>query len=370
MKIVHALSTINKTGTFYGVESHALSLTIMQKARGHDLMVATNQHGYFTEACAKHNIPAIIEPILAPAAERGDRPDDRAIATLASHFSDFGAELVHGHSPSAAAQAFSAASKINRPCVFTLHAADRFVVKRFKQHKFSVIAVSKSHYEELKKMGFRSEDDLYFVPNGTSVIPREPGQPAESRRPGLMLVGNLNFTKGIDIALATMSVLRQRRGQDCPVLNIYGDTSDDEIERYLREFAVALGLADLVFFHGNQPGILQTCPASDILLVPSRAETGPLVVLEAMSRGMPVVAAKVGQVTDMLPDERYGRIVPTNSILVLADAIEATLADVASGRFDPELTITRHRNLFTDEIMVDRTEEVYERILQKESLAG
>jgi glycosyltransferase involved in cell wall biosynthesis len=47
-----------------------------------------------------------------------------------------------------------------------------------------------------------------------------------------------------------------------------------------------------------------------------------LVVLEAMSRGMPIVAADVGGVNEMLPDQQYGRVVPVESITELADAID------------------------------------------------
>lgn len=46
----------------------------------------------------------------------------------------------------------------------------------------------------------------------------------------------------------------------------------------------------------------------------------------------------------MLPDRRYGRIVPVNSITALADAIDSMLADIASGQFDPDLLVKRQQS--------------------------
>jgi L-malate glycosyltransferase len=97
--------------------------------------------------------------------------------------------------------------------------------------------------------------------------------------------------------------------------------------------------------------------------VPSRLEEGPLVVLEAMSRGMPIVTSDVGDVREMLPDQRYGRIVPVDSITEFADAIDSVLADIADGNFDPNLLKERHRELYTTEKMAERVEAVYENVL-------
>jgi glycosyltransferase involved in cell wall biosynthesis len=71
-----------------------------------------------------------------------------------------------------------------------------------------------------------------------------------------------------------------------------------------------LELNDVVRFHGFKLDVLEHCPNTDILVMSSRRETGPLVVLEAMSRGMPIVATAVGDVINMLPDRRYGRVIP------------------------------------------------------------
>jgi glycosyltransferase involved in cell wall biosynthesis len=99
----------------------------------------------------------------------------------------------------------------------------------------------------------------------------------------------------------------------------------------------------------------------------SRQETGPMVVVEAMSRGMPIVATDVGEVSEMLPDPRYGRVVPAASIVGLAEAAQDLLQDIHVGRFDPGLLIERHRSFYTTAKMAERTEEVYRQALRNYS---
>jgi glycosyltransferase involved in cell wall biosynthesis len=79
-----------------------------------------------------------------------------------------------------------------------------------------------------------------------------------------------------------------------------------------------------------------------------------------MSRGIAIVSTEVGEVADMLPDPRYGRIVPVDSLVALADAMESLLSDITEGTFDPDLLIQRHRTLYTDEKMAERVEMAYE----------
>jgi glycosyltransferase involved in cell wall biosynthesis len=201
------------------------------------------------------------------------------------------------------------------------------------------------------------ESEIYYVPNGTKAMPSG-GVPGDGP-PGLMFVGTLGLRKGIDIAILAMYVLRQRLGPQCPLLRVYGDGEQE----FFAEMAAVLGLGELVQFCGVQPGILERCPSTDVLIVPSRSETGPIVVLEAMSRGIPVVAADVGEVTEMLPDRRYGRIAPVNSIAAFADAACALLADLAAGQIDPALLIERHRTCYTNDQMARRIAAVYKRVL-------
>jgi glycosyltransferase involved in cell wall biosynthesis len=84
---------------------------------------------------------------------------------------------------------------------------------------------------------------------------------------------------------------------------------------------------------------------------------------------MPIVACNIGDVDEMLPDRRYGRVVPMNSILALADEIDSTLADIASGQFNPDPVIGRHQSQYSVEAMADRTAAVYQSAIARLELA-
>jgi glycosyltransferase involved in cell wall biosynthesis len=82
---------------------------------------------------------------------------------------------------------------------------------------------------------------------------------------------------------------------------------------------------------------------------------------------MPIVATEVGDVAKMLPDSRYGRVIPPDSVMALADAIESLLADVADGQFNPDLLIERHNSFYSTEKFAERTEAAYEQVILSRS---
>ena len=85
----------------------------------------------------------------------------------------------------------------------------------------------------------------------------------------------------------------------------------------------------------------------DVIVLPSRSEGVPLVLVEALAAGCLVVAAEAGSgVRDVLADGRLGRIVPVGDHLAQREAMSAAVSDVrAHRRNDPDLvreTVERH----------------------------
>ena len=359
MRVVHVTSSED---FITGIDTQVIALATAQRERGFSPVVMTDRPGFLTEACGLHGIPVTTEQGLKPDSSAWWPPQEKAVRSLMTAFSSRRAEVVHCHSRVAAAQAFSAGDRLQVPCVFTFHDTPGDLPHGMAEilgTRFTIICVSRIGLDYLKTEGAPA-GNLHYVPHGTELASPGHSVTPEAHRPNLILVGILEARKGVDIAVLAMRELTRRRRQDCPALNIYGTGSK---ERYFREMTGVLGLDSVIQFHGSQPGILQRCPATDILIVPSRAEAGPVVVLEAMSRGMPVVASDVGEVAEMLLDPRYGTIVPVDSAVALADAVDALLADISAGRFDPELLIARHRSFYTADKMAERTERVYENAL-------
>jgi glycosyltransferase involved in cell wall biosynthesis len=354
MKIAHVVTT-STPANIQGNERHVIYLAGMQRARGMNVAVVTNSNGLFFDLCEQDGIPVFVV---------GDAPGAAvSVKGILAKVKEVSPEIIHCHDLLTGMAVVTAANKFNAPCVITLHdaGADQIIYDLITAGrtglKFTLIAVCKSEFEVMQKSGMANLN-FHYVPNGTRAPSdaryRERGKAC---RPNLILVGNLGFRKGIDLAILAMVELHRRRGPDCPVLNIYGE---GEMDEYFTEMTKILDVRDVVKFHGIQMDVLDKCPISDVLIVPSRFETGPLVVLEAMSRGMPIVACDVGEVAEMLPDRRYGYVVPVNSIRTFADAMDSILTDIASGEFNAALLVERHQSQYSIDRMADRISAVYQ----------
>jgi glycosyltransferase involved in cell wall biosynthesis len=101
------------------------------------------------------------------------------------------------------------------------------------------------------------------------------------------------------------------------------DTLDGEIQR----LAIELGLDDQVRFLGfrTQRELHALMSAAHLLVMSSRHETGPLVLLEAAIAGVPAVGTAVGHLAEWSPAAALA--VPTADRMALADAIERLLRD-------------------------------------------
>jgi glycosyltransferase involved in cell wall biosynthesis len=101
----------------------------------------------------------------------------------------------------------------------------------------------------------------------------------------------------------------------------------------LRRRARAAGIGDRVWFPGPRTGVdlERSYAAADLLVLASRAETYGMVVTEALARGLPVVAAEVGGLTEALGHGadgiRPGTLVPPDDHAALGDALREWLTD-------------------------------------------
>jgi glycosyltransferase involved in cell wall biosynthesis len=164
-------------------------------------------------------------------------------------------------------------------------------------------------------------------------------------------VGRLAWVKAPDVALAAFAAANRADA----TLSFVGDGPD---RAALEAAAVRLGLAERVRFHGMVPDAWRALRGFDALLLSSRSEGTPMILLEAMHAEVPIVATAVGGVPDLL-DAQTARLVPTADPAGLGEAIAETLRDApaAAGRakaararlekdFAPEAWIARHIELY------------------------
>ncbi|MGQ4272597.1 glycosyltransferase family 4 protein [Terrihabitans sp. B22-R8] len=134
----------------------------------------------------------------------------------------------------------------------------------------------------------------------------------------LLYIGELRFLKGIDILLEAVAQLRT--GGLAPTLRIQGSGPDASA---IRERTSELGLDDLVTFAPPGP-IREALAASRIMVVPSRNESLPYVVLEAAAARQPLVATRVGGIPEIF-GPFAGRLVEPESADHMAMALRTAL---------------------------------------------
>lgn len=135
-------------------------------------------------------------------------------------------------------------------------------------------------------------------------------------KPLWVIAGRLEEQKGHDLLFEALSKL-VKAGLDFTLV-VAGEGSR---RHWLEQQALSLGLSPRVQFVGQVEDVGGLLAAADAVLLPSRWEGLPLVLLEAMARARPVVATAVGGVSDVLEDGVTGTLVPPNDVEALAEAL-------------------------------------------------
>jgi colanic acid/amylovoran biosynthesis glycosyltransferase len=236
---------------------------------------------------------------------------------------------------------------------FTGHANDLFVHREalgFKLREAAFVSsISRWHqgfYEEIAPGGARP------VIRCSVTVP-----PLAADGADIVSVGRLVAKKGFDLLIRAFARL-DRPGMR---LRIAGDGPERQA---LVALAEAEGVADHVDFLGAQPhaAALALIRSGAIFALPCRTSaTGdrdgiPVVLMEAMAAGKPVIAGQLETIAELVEDGKSGLLVPPDDVDALADALR-TLIDDTAGRTAMGLAGRAHvQNEFSDDINWDRLE--------------
>jgi glycosyltransferase involved in cell wall biosynthesis len=131
----------------------------------------------------------------------------------------------------------------------------------------------------------------------------------------------------------------------------------------LAESARRLGLAGRIVFTGFRLDVPELLAESAVSVLPSLSEGLSNTVLESMAAGVPVVATAVGGTPEAIEDGVSGLLVPARDPKALAAAIAALLANPERARALGEAGRRRVAERFSLDVMVRRTERLYEGLL-------
>ncbi len=154
-------------------------------------------------------------------------------------------------------------------------------------------------------------------------LPPPPGNPV----PVVALVAALSRRKGVDLALHIALEIK-KRAVPAKFL-IVGPWAEDDIRRESLDFVRQNGLEDLVSFPGSLPDPAAIYPPIDVLLVPSRRDPYPRVIMEALSYARPVVAADVDGIPDMLGPLAADSLAPPCDVPAFVERLLPLLQDPA-----------------------------------------
>jgi glycosyltransferase involved in cell wall biosynthesis len=175
-----------------------------------------------------------------------------------------------------------------------------------------------------------------------------------------LFIGTLRDLKGVDVYLKALALLR---GRDRPFRALVVGAGEPAEERRYREMAAASGLAREVSFLPPMPA-RQAFALARTVVVPSRAESMPYLVLEAAAAGRPLVATEVGGIPEILQGEPASLVQPSDPA-ALADALVLALAAPNRMAADAMLRRDRMKQKFSLAAMAAQTEDIYRAALER-----
>jgi O-antigen biosynthesis protein len=214
-----------------------------------------------------------------------------------------------------------AAHRLGKPSVWYIHEGHwgpNFFMDRYKPAMpgafplVSRVAVPCQFARELYA-SWLADKPVDIVPYG---VPTQdlPPPPANNQSIHVLQLGSFEARKGQDLALAAFRILND----DQFILHFVGNIQD---QNYRQQVVSHFADVRQVRYWDSIPkeqtaAIIADC---DMLIVPSRDEVTPMVILEAMALGKPVIAARICGIPEMIEDGKTGFLFEMDNVQELAN---------------------------------------------------
>lgn len=250
---------------------------------------------------------------------------------LADHLQRLGVGQLHVHFANAGTSVAMLASEISGiPYSITIHGPDELLspvqnnLGRKIAHARFVACIT--HFCRSQAMWFSDQEHwpkLKIVHCGV-----EPARYGANRKaqPGknLLFIGRLGPVKGATLLLDAFAALRDRHPE--ARLTLVGD---GPIRGELEAQARALGIDEVTTFTGylSQDDVAAKLAEADMLALPSFAEGLPVVLMEALASGIPVIASQIAGIPELVRDGETGFVVPAGDVETLTARLDQLLSD-------------------------------------------
>jgi glycosyltransferase involved in cell wall biosynthesis len=339
-----------------GLFRHVVDLVRGQTAAGHRVGIIADAMtgGARAEAALAQIAPLMTLGITrVPMSRHLGLRDVAAVRRVAQVIRTSGADIVHGHGAKGGAYARLAGTHALRaytPHGGSLHFNPRtpigfvyLTLERALLGRTDLILFESAYARDVyhARIGTPAAS-VQVIHNGVAAAEFAPVTPAVDAS-DVVFVGELRRLKGVDVLIEALSVLG---AEGRPVRATIVGSGPEGAE--FQTLARARGVA------ATFPGAL---PARDafargrLLVVPSRAESLPYIVLEAGAAGIPMLSTNVGGIPEVF-GPYSGQLLPAGDVASLAAAIGAALADPAATRASALALRERVRTHFSAELMV------------------
>jgi len=223
------------------------------------------------------------------------------------------------------------------------------------------VAVSRAVAEYYARCGLAGRR-VRVIPNGIHWNGTQPGEPLGRAVAIVRACGRLVETKGFDVLVRAAAILRDKGA----VLRI--EIIGEGPERARLEAKIkSLGLEDRVTLTGERDDARALIAGADIFVLPSFTEGLPLVVLEALYAGRPIVTTDLPGLRGVVQHGENALVVPAGMPGATAEAIMLLLARPELGRALGRAARARAREEFSIERTASSYLELYREVLEKRS---
>ncbi len=247
---------------------------------------------------------------------------------------------------------------------FVFHAEKFGYIRHALDQATVVTAVTRALVRQVRAI---SDRDAEHVPNGIDANAIAFRNKALADPPTIGFSGELRRKKGIDLLLEGFRRFQARTNAR---LLIIGDVRESErptYETFLRESPRTAVAIVKTGYLDNAARVLEYQSECDLMVYPARQDGMPNSILEAMAQGIPVLATRVGGVTELLDDET-GFLIDPNEADRLDEHIDRALA--SPGRL-AEIAIrarARVEREFSSEAEISRISSLLHRAVSNTSL--
>jgi glycosyltransferase involved in cell wall biosynthesis len=335
---------------------------------GYEVAIACVKPGQFSETRKNRQVPLDECPMHG----RFDLRPARALVRL---IRQRGYDLLHAHTPRSLMIASAASVLASVPLVYHIHSpavADstsrtrnwvNAVLERMSLASANhLVAVSNSLRERYLALGF-SPERITVVPNGVPCGVRLPLRERSAGEPVVFgMVALFRPRKGLEVLLQAMAHLLAE-GKRLR-LRAIGQFETPEYEQQIKNLVADLGVGHAIDWTGFRSDIEQELAQIDCFVLPSLFGEGlPMVILEAMTSGRPVIATDVEGTPEAIRHGENGLLAQPNDPAALADAMRL----VAEGAVNLETLAGRaaedQREHFSVCSMTRGVASVYDRVL-------